>query len=376
MIKEYKDTPFAKPAALLLITAQLVIAEELASESNFEDSIKQCKEVKALVSDNAEGLAALDREIVDTYMKWGADLVKQKKNEEAQALYEKIASDFAASADISALAKKNASKCSYVLGVCFRMNKEQDKAFAAYRAVTEKYKDTPFAPAAFSDMYIMYMDQNDNVNALNAIKHATELEPGNSDYLFKEVVLLADMGKTEEAQKAAFPLLAMLQEEAQRAYQNKDVWQYKTGKVQLILNNFTEAVVEFEKALARNPSSLEAKQGLALAQFSDKNFAGALVTYEALIAQFSAMFSDANQKASSDKDSVELLKKAEDLRKEIAYFHFQKGLCLEQLGDYDKAVVECRLGLEGVSTKDAALALKRIQGEAQKKAELKPVEAK
>jgi len=48
------------------------------------------------------------------------------------------------------------------------------------------------------------------------------------------LLLLADMGKTDRSAKGGrFHCLRMLQEEAQRAYQNKDVWQYKTGKVQL-----------------------------------------------------------------------------------------------------------------------------------------------
>jgi tetratricopeptide (TPR) repeat protein len=376
VVKEYKDAPSALEAANVLVAAQLGVSDELDGDGKYDDSVAQCKEVKALLAPGTAGIADLDRMIVNTYMKWGAELVKQQKHEEAQALYEKIATEFAASVDISALAKKNASQCAYALGVCFRTAKQPDKAIAAYRNVTEKYKDTPFASAAFADMYIIYMERNDRENALNAIKQATSLEPGNTDYLFKEVDLLADMGKTDEAQKYAVSLLSMLQEEAQRAYLNKDVWQYKVGKTQLILNNFPEATVEFEKALARNPSSLDAKRGLATAQFNDKNFAGALVTYDALLSQYAVVFTDADQKAASDKNSEELAKKVEDLRKEIAYFHFQKGLSLEQLGDYDKALSECRLGLEGVPTKEAAAALKRIQGQAGKKAETKPAEIK
>ena len=372
VVKEYKDTQLFKDASKYLVTAQLDLSSQLEADGKFEECAAQGKEVKALVSPQTEGYDALNKMIADASMKWGEDLEKQQKNEEAQAVFEKIATDFADNVDISATSKRNASRCAYALGVCFRLSKQTDKAITAYQAVTIRYKDTPVAAAAFADMYVIYMDQNDQVSALNAIKQAVMIQPGNSDYLFKEVDLLADMGKTEEAQKNATPLLAMLQDDAQRAYAHKDVLQYKLGKTQLILNNYTEAAVEFDKALARNPSMLEAKRGLAGAQFNDKNFSGALISYDALLNQYAAAFTDASQKAGTDKESPELAKKVEELRKEIAYFHYQKGLCLEQLGDYDKALTECRLGLEGVPTKEAAVTLKRIQGEAQKKAEQIP----
>jgi tetratricopeptide (TPR) repeat protein len=373
VVKEYKDTQSFAEAAKYLISAQLNLAAQLQADGKFEECALQCREVKALVPPNTEGYATLNQLIADVSMKWGESLEKQEKNEEAQTVFEKIATDFADSADISAIAKRNASKCSYALGVCFRVNKQTDKAIAAYQAVTIKYKDTPVAAAAYADMYTIYMEHNDRVSALNAIKQAVAIAPANSDYLFKEVELLAEMGKIEEAQKYAALLLTMLQEDSQRTYLNKDMWQYKMGKTQLILGNYTEAAVEFDKALARNPALLEAKRGLASAQFNDKNFAGALVTYGALLAQHASAFAEATQKAEADKESAELAKKAEDLRKEIAFFHYQKGLALEQLGDYDKALAECRLGLEGVPTKEAAVTLKRIQAAAQKKAEAIPV---
>jgi tetratricopeptide (TPR) repeat protein len=373
VVKAYKDTAAFKDASKYLIGAQLEISAQLMASGKFDECAAQCRAVKALVPPGSEGMPALNHMIVDASMKLGEDLIKQQKHEDAQLLFENIAAEFADIADISAVAKQNASKCSYALGLCFRLSKQRDKAFAAYQNVTVKYKDTPVAAAAYSDLYIMYKEQNDNTNALNAIKQAVTLEPANSDFLFKEVELLADMGKTEDAQKNASVLLALLQDEVQRTYLNKEIAQYRMGEAQLILGNFTEAVVEFDKALARNPSMLDAKRGLALAQFNDKNFSGALVTYDALLNQYSPIFSDASQKASADQASTELAKKVEELRKEMAFFHFQKGLALEQLGEYDKALSECRLGLEGVSTKDAAVTLKRIQGVAQKKAESVPI---
>jgi tetratricopeptide (TPR) repeat protein len=372
VVKEYKDTLVFKDASKYLIDAQLALSTQLETDGKFEECAAQGRDVKALVSPQTEGYAALNKMIADASMKWGEGLAKQQKNEEAQAVFEQIATEFADNVDVAASSKRNASQCAYALGVCFRLSKKTDKAITAYQAVTVRYKNTPVAAAAYADLYDIYVDQNDQVSALDAIKQAVAGQPGNSDYLFKEVSLLADMGKTEEAQKYAAGLLSMLQDEVERAYTNKDVLQYKLGATQLILNNYSEAAVEFDKALARNPSLLEAKRGLASAQFNDKNFTGALTTYDALLNQYAAAFADATQKLAADKESPELAKKAEQLRKEIAFFHYQKSLCLEQLGDYDKALSECRLGLEGVPTKEAAVTLKRIQGAAQKKAEQIP----
>ena len=111
---------------------------------------------------------------------------------------------------------------------------------------------------------------------------------------------------------------------------------------------------------------VEAKKSLANAQFNNKNFEGAITTYDMLIKQYSSDFDALNEKASKDT-SIELAKQLEGLRKNIAYFHYQKGLSYEQLKDFEKAQAECRLGFEGVSTQEAADTLRRIQAAEQKK---------
>ena len=105
----------------------------------------------------------------------------------------------------------------------------------------------------------------------------------------------------------------------------------------------------------------EAKIGLAEAQYKDKSFEGSIKTYSGLIAQVSGEFKKLESEFSGKSDSIILARQVEETRASLALFHFQSGLAYEQLGNFEKALEECQLGLEGVSTDIAATALKRIQ---------------
>ncbi len=178
----------------------------------------------------------------------------------------------------------------------------------------------------------------------------------------KRAKLLSGTGNTEEAKKIYNGLIDKLQDQIQKTYTGKEKLQYALGEVYMGLESYTEAAIEFGKAVSRNPAFAEARRSLALAQFKEKDFDQARQNYIILIKQASDDY-DKMQAALSKtlEPASEESKKLEQQRVLVAYFHYQYGLCLEQLGDYDKAEQECTFGLEGVSTKKAAVTMKRIQ---------------
>ncbi|MBI4396388.1 MAG: tetratricopeptide repeat protein [Elusimicrobia bacterium] len=368
ILADYENTPSINEAAKVMVMSQLELSKRLIESKKYEDCISQSKDVKSKIP---AGNDALAMEIDKGLSKLSGDLlaaaeenIKLEKFEPAQKLLETAAA--------SSVEKTHSAKCRYTLGKCFRLSNQFDKAIEAYQDVTTNFSDTPFAASAHADLFLVYQRLESRQDALDSIKQAVQLVPENSDYLFKEAQAYQALGKTEEAQKDAAKVIDLLQAEIPKTYINKENLQYKMGQAHLILGQDTEAAVEFDKALARNPNMLEARKGLAQAQFSDKNFSSAIGTYDALIKTFTNEFNDANDKLSKEKTSDERAKRVEDLRKDIAYFHFQKGLSYEQLGEFDKALAECRIGLEGVSTQEAAATQKRIQlaqEAAQKKAE-------
>jgi tetratricopeptide (TPR) repeat protein len=128
------------------------------------------------------------------------------------------------------------------------------------------------------------------------------------------------------------------------------------------IGNYSEAAIELDKAVIRDPNFAEARRSLAIAQFNEKAFAEACSNYDVLIKQSSAEFDVLRDSISRNSTtSQDDAQKLEQLRSVIAYYHFVKGLNLEQIGEFEKAEQECRLGLEGVTTKEAATTMKRIQ---------------
>lgn len=360
IISTYKDTPSINETAKYLVMSQIELARDLIDDKKYDECIAQLKSTKEkipagsmqLLSDINGMLSKMSSDL----LKIAQDSIKQEKCEDAMR---NLNSALASSVD-----KEGSASCKYLMGVCFKLTKQIDKAIASYQEVISSYTGTTSVAPAYADLYIINIMLGNKEDALTDIKQAVSLAPANSDYLFKETELLYELNKTDDAQKIAKKLIPILQSEIEKTYMNKERMQYKLGQSKLILGNYTEAVVEFEKALTRNPNMLDAKKSLASAKFNDKNYSGAVTTYDDLIKQVSTDFDEANDKALKNKDSVELAKTVEDLRRDIAFFHFQKGLCYEQLADYDKAVSECTLGFEGVSTQEAATALKRIQAAA------------
>jgi tetratricopeptide (TPR) repeat protein len=262
------------------------------------------------------------------------------------------------------------AKCKYALGCVWRLSGQLDKAVACCVEVTKNYKGTPSVPHAYHDLYLIFMKQDNHQDALNNIKLAVMSAPENSDYLFKLAQLQSEM-EVSEAQKTFEKLSVLLPAEIAKTLFNKEELQYRLGETYLRLGRYTEAVIEFNKALQRNPALIEAKKGLALAQFSDKDYLSALAAYNELIRSYSVDFDAVRDALAKDASSVAIAAKAESLRSQIALLHYQRGLCYEQLGDFDRALEECRLGLEGVSTQEAAVTLKRIQAQIQKRQETK-----
>ncbi|HRY29263.1 MAG TPA: tetratricopeptide repeat protein [Elusimicrobiota bacterium] len=372
ILTTYKDTPSVNESAKTLALSQLELSKQLVDGKKYDEGIAQCKEVKEKIPAGGDALKAdLDKflsQLAGDLLKLAEGHIKSGKYEEAQKNLEW--------ASAAATDKAASAKCQYTQGVCFRLAGQNDKALAAYQDVTTDYPDSPFAATAHADLYLIHTQLDNLPEALKSIQQAASLAPENSDYLFKTAQAYQALGKTEDAKKAAKKAIDLLQAELPKTYTNKENLQYKIGQAQLILGNYTEAAVEFDKALARNADMVEAKKGLALALFNDKNYTGAVDAYDALIKKFSGDFDALNEKASKDKIPADLAKKVEDLRKDIAYFHYQKGLSYEQLGEYDNALAECRLGLEGVSTQEAAATIKRIQtAAAQKKSETAPAPA-
>jgi tetratricopeptide (TPR) repeat protein len=370
ILTNFKETPAAQEAAKYIVTAELETSKVLIDAKKYDACILELKTIKDKIPAGNDAVLADLNKILS---KLSADLLKMAQDNIKQAKCDEAMANLTL-ALASSVEKEGSAQCKYAMGVCFRLTKQTDKAVSAYQEVVTNFTGTTAVAPAFADLYLLDLQLDNKQDALNAIKQAVSTDPSNSDYLFKEAKLLYDLGKNDDAQKIAKKLIPMLQAEIEKTYLGKENLQYKLGMSKLILGNFTEAAVEFDKALTRNPDMLEAKKSLALAQFNDKNYTGAVTTYDSLIKQVTSLFDDANDKASKEKDSNDLAKKVEDLRKDIAFFHYQKGLSYEQLKDLDKAQAECRLGFEGVSTEEAAATLKRIQSQANQIKTQEPVQ--
>lgn len=342
-------------------------AEEDLTAKKYADALDKCKTATENLAKDDPLLASC--KIVA--LKASTELIKNGEDGMAAGKYDDAIKNFETAAT-AGIDDTVTARCRYALGVCFRLNKTPDKAMTAYQAVVTEHKSSPFAGQAFHDMYLILLAQDDQKAALDAIKKAGESTPENTDYLFKQARLLEQMGAIDVARIAYEKMLPLLQAQIAKTYVNKEDLQYKLGQAWLSLGKFTEAAVEFDKALLRNPSLIEAKKGLAAAQFADRNFSSAIKTYTELIKQLTAELVGLQEAAMKQKDSVDAARRVEDSRREIALFHYQSGLAYEQAGNFDKAMDECRMGLEGVSTQEAAATLKRIQS-AKEKAE-KPAE--
>ena len=77
-------------------------------------------------------------------------------------------------------------------------------------------------------------------------------------------------------------------------------------------------------------------------------------------------FAVLREKLNVNNNSPELIREVERTRKLIASFHYKNGLSYEKRKFYEKALVECNLGLEGVSTDEAASTIKRIKSKIRK----------
>ncbi len=355
VLNEFHDTPSAGPAAKLMVAAQLQLSQDLIEAKKYGDVIAQAKDMKKLLAGN-ESLGA---EIDKMLSKLSADLLAAGEEGVALGKYEAAQRllDFAWSASVSLA---DTARCRYAQAKGLRLSGQSDKAVPIYKDVASNYTGSPVVVDAHLDLTLIYQQQGNNAEALNSIKQAVALAPNNSDILFKEAQIYAALGKTEEAKKDATKAIELLQVEISKTFLNKEALQAKLGHAHLMLGHFTEASVEFEKALTRNPNMFDVRKGLALAQFHDKNFQSAIDSYDSLIKIVTADFNAAQDALEKDASSADKAKRVEELRKDIAYFHFQKGLSYEGLGDYETALRECRVGLEGVSTQEAAAAQKRI----------------
>lgn len=357
----------AKQGMARILMAQ---AEGDLTAKKYAAALEKCKAAAENLAKDDPLLApakTLSMKAASELMKLGDDAVAAGKYDDALTSFSAVAT---AGVDDSVTAR-----CRYALGVCFRLNKIPEKAVAAYQVVVNEHKGTAFAAQAYHDMYLISLAQDDQKGALDAIRKASEAAPENTDYLFRQALLLEQMGSADAARAVYEKMLPLLQVQIAKTYVNKEELQYKLGKSWFGLGKYTEAAVEFDKALLRRPTMSEAKKGLAAAQFADKNYAGSIKTCAELIKQLSAELAGLADAAGKQKDSVEAARRVEDARREIALFHYQSGLAYEQMGDFDKAMDECRMGLEGVSTQEAAATLRRIQSAKDKAAPQKAVPA-
>jgi tetratricopeptide (TPR) repeat protein len=362
IIKDYPQTDKLENAKEDLADASLELGASLTAEKNYDEAVSVFRKVMTEFPDDPDVVLNAKKGLSKILLAQADDNIAAKK-------YEEAIKNLNAALGV-ATQKEGEAQCKYALGVCFGKTKQNEKAVSEYNDVVANYPDTTFASASYADLYTVYTDMGNKKQALDSIEHAVTLAPDNSDYLFKQMQLQYELGKTQEAQGSATKLIAMLQDDLSKTYTNKDVLQFRLGQSYMVLGKYTEAIVEFDKALTRNPDMREAKKSLAFSQFNDKDYKGSIDTYESLIKQYSADFS-ALSSTSSAESPGELDKQKDDTMKDIAYFHFRTGLSYEQLSYYDKALAECKAGLEGVSTQEAADTIKRLEGEAGKEPEKK-----
>jgi len=339
----------------------LAMAEKDFNQKEYASAIQKCQKGIEQLPKEAPILPGL-RELMG---KAGEALFRRAEERMKKREYKEAIKDLEL-AFTSTREKEFRARCQYLIGKCNRLNGEHEGALSTYQAVLNRFKDTLVVPVTYYDMYLIYSGQNRKEKALNSIKLASAADPGNSEYLFSLAELLSALGQAEEAKSAYEKVLPILQEEVNKTFLHKEKVQYRLGQAYLNLGQYTEAAIEFDKALHREPSMMEARKGLAEAQFQDQNYTGAIKTYAYLIKEEADNFKDLESRLAKEK-SLQLAQELETARKELAFFHFQTGLSYEQLGDYDKALQECRLGLEGVPTQKAAAALKRIQSRLQDK---------
>jgi tetratricopeptide (TPR) repeat protein len=321
----------------------------------YASAIKKCHEGLAIISNDSQLKAECHEllRIIGEEIFYIAMAKVDVKN------YKEAIDDFKL-ASSSGVDNEFMAKCKYFIGVAQRMSNKDVEALVSYQELVDKFIETPYVADAYHDMYLIYMTQNNTNHAMENITLAVESNMKNSDYLFKKAELLSSLGKIDAAVESYKKLLAMLQEEIRHTYLNKEKMQYRLGRVYLNLGRYTEASIEFEKALNRDPTMTDARTGMASAQFKDRNFVSAVDTYKSLIAELSAKFKELQGQLIEDSQNVDIAKDLEKVRSNIAFFHYRCGLCYEQLGDYDKALEECRLGLEGVETSEVAVTLKRL----------------
>ncbi len=375
-IASYGEAPSLKDAQAALVAAQVEISSPIAAAGRYAECVEQGKAAQAKAAADTEGIERL-KTIIGTCLYAQAEIpLKDKKYADAAPILESIVKDYP---QIEKIAEaRTALAAALTANGTAAMNQNRaDEAAASFLRVTKDFPENAEASAAaYNGLAALSLKAGKQQEALSNSREASKLEPDNTEYLFQYAGILYDSGETDTAKTTYTALLGLLQDELPKTYVNKEELQYKLGQTYLRLGKYTEAAVEFDKALTRNPLMIDARAGLAKAQFSDKNYAGATQSYNQLISQLSAEFEKTKAKLAGDRDSIEIAKRLEDIRRQIAVFHYQNGLTFEQTGDYAKAIDECRLGFEGVSTQEAALTLKRLQAAAQKKAPGKAPEEK
>ena len=360
VVKDYSQTDKLEQSREDLSEAYLKLGALFTQQKNYIEAIGVFDKLMAGFSDAPEVILEAKKGMAKVLLAQADEDIVAKKYEDA---IKNLNSALGVSTE-----KQGEAQCKYALGMCLGKVHQHEKAITEYKDVIANYPGTDYVSASYADLYAVYLELDYKEQALDNIEHAVQSAPGNSDYLFKQMQLQYDLNKTQEAQSSAQKLLDILPQEIAKTYTNRETLQFRMGQSYLVLGKFTEAIVEFEKALSRNPDMLETKKSLAFAMFNDKDYKDALGIYESLIKYYSAGF-NALGDASAKQGDTDLEKRKENMLKDIAYFHFREGLCYEQLAQYDKALAECKKGLEGVSTQEAAEAIKRIDAKAAQKSE-------
>ena len=417
IITDYKETPSAKDAYQDMVTMRVGSGEKLFDDAKYDACMSLMNDTKKAVPADTEGLKGVTELSGKALLAAASAANKTKDNEKALAyiamlnkleltadspltaksaeLSASIGKELlaAAESDIASAkydgALKNielalttskdadfAAQAKYDTGLANRLNGQADKAAVSYQDVLDNHKASVFAPLAAYDLYLINLDKGSKTEALSDITAAADLKPENVDYQMIRAKLLSDTGGQDEAKKIYTGLIDKLQGQIDKAYTGKEKLQYNLGEVYMKLESYPEAAIELDKAVSRDPSFTAARKSLAMAQFKEKSFAPAQQNYDILIKAASADY-DKMKTASSKASEPSAMEsqKLEQQRILVAYYHFQNGLCWEQLRDYVKAEQECRLGLEGVPTKEAAATMKRIQQAAADKQALQPAQA-
>jgi tetratricopeptide (TPR) repeat protein len=186
-------------------------------------------------------------------------------------------------------------------GLYYSLGDRPAMALGEYEKLQAAHPDAIDAPLLISQSYIQ-MQQNERAAAV--VKEAVARHPHQPE-LYESLASLYIL--THSATEAAQICGAWLEAQPEAARPH-----WLLGQIALGNNQFAEAVRQFEAALARDPNNAEYTAALG----------GALARQPA---------SDAPRRA------LAALCRAVELRPSVANYHYQAGLALQQLGDWEPA---------------------------------------